>query len=534
MKSFIFTLSLLLLGMNFGMASSYPTKQLIKYERIQKQTIALPTHFAKPFIIDQKDIDLLAGKTIHHIELIYTKYAESPDFNQAALNDQRIAQLKKLLPQINADQPSWTGIEQTGATTRAVANNYFHGFVIHYGDKLDHDELGEFLSGFAAKPNQFNVHYPDGGTFTLASGTKIKIDPNAVSYMDGKPVSGYYTLFYTEYRNPAEIALSGLPMNYDNANFSSIGMYELRAEKEGKELKLIQPMTVDFNCTKVVDDAAFFSMDDKTGEWKKHHDLDFGKNDNIGVVPVNHSALSLDGIGVSNWNMNIQWFQIDDKTTKATLDEGAWRNYKQIEEDKQPKGIVSCDSVARSFVIETPHIGNFKEAVFAENKIIQQNGRLEGMPRGKRKVIPNAKGSTLLAEGSTDPGHTYPTIVRGLNSSKFGVYNCDQVYRIGEVASISPIYRDSETGEFINDGHVTCVMDLSYNGSFSFHPNYLTLNKKGRNAILLFTKDKEIYLIDEKAFATLDLDANQTVELPMRNVTSNLKSPSDLKTMLHI
>ncbi|MFK7784005.1 MAG: hypothetical protein AB8B56_02755, partial [Crocinitomicaceae bacterium] len=100
--------------------------------------------------------------------------------------------------------------------------------------------------------------------------------------------------------------------------------------------------------------------------------------------------------------------------------------------------------------------------------------------------------------------------------------------------SVSPKYQDIETNRFIKDGHVACVMDLSYNGSFSFHPNNLILNKEGRNAILLFTKQKEIYLIDETAFSQLDLDNKQTVTMPMKHVTNMLKSPRDLKKMLNI
>jgi|GEM_PF-3497098 len=533
MKAIILILSLFLLGTNFGMATPYPTKQIVQYKRAQKQTIELPTNFAKPFIIDQKDIDLLSGKTIHHVELVYTKYAESANFNQKSLNQQRITQLKKLLPQINSDHPSWTWLEQTGATTRDAANSYFHGFVIHYGDKLDHTELGQFFSEFSGKPNQFNVHYPDGGSFVLASGTKINIGSNAVSYMDGKPVSGYYTLYYTEYRNPAEIALSGLPMAYDDANFSSIGMYELRAEKDGKELKLIKPMKVDFNCTKIVDDAAFFSMDDESGDWKKQHDLDFGINQGE-TVTVLEVAPQNDFVHFGAMpNLTVQWQQVDNKTTKATLDENAWNNFKALEKDNQPEGIISCDSATRTFVIETKKMAAFQEKIF-ERKFVAAHrfgGKMKG---GKRQAQANNVNATLLAEGSKDPGHTYPTLVKGLNSPNFGVYNCDQVYRIGESASINPVYRDVQTGKFINNGHVTCVMDLSYNGSFSFHPNHLTLNKNGRNAILLFTKDKEIYLIDERAFSMLDLEDRHTLELPMKNVTSMLKSPSDLKKLLNI
>ena len=524
MRAQILTLVIILAGTTFSIASEYPTKQIHQYKLAQEQTIELPTDFAKPFIIDQKDIDLLAGKTIHHVELIYTEYAESASFNQKSLNNKRIVQLKKLLPQINSDQPSWTWLEQTGATTRSVANTYFHGFVIHYGDKLDHVSLGDFFSGVAGKTNEFNVYYPEGGDFNIATGSKISIAPNAVSHLDGSSVSGYYTLYYSEYRNPAQIALSGLPMEYQDANFSSVGMYELRAEKDGKELKLIKPMTVDFNCTKVVDDAAFYSMNDRTGEWKKEHDIQFSKN--VEVINDKPGLVASAPIA-GDWSMTITSQQIDDKTSNAVLDENAWWSFKQIKENDLPDGIISCDSAERSFLLEADKLTPFMDKIFEQKNLPQH------VWNKARKAVPNQMNATLLGGGG-DAGHTYPTIVRGLNSPNFGVYNCDQVYRIGEIANVNPRYRDSETGKYINNGHVACVMDLTYNGSFSFHPNNLLLNKNGRNAILLFTKEKEIYLIDETTFAQLDVEQGQTTVLPMKNVTSQLKSPDDLKKMLNI
>lgn len=528
MKHVTLSLFLFLLGTYFAQAGAPVIKNVVQYENKQSQTIELPTHFAQPFIIDQKDIDLLKGKTIHHVELIYTEYAESATFNQKALNNRRISQLKQLLPQVNADQPTWTWVEQTGAKTRDVANQYFHGFVIHYGDKLDHNELGSFLSDYSGNKNAFEVYYPEGGSFSVGSGTRITIDPKAVSYMDGSPVSGYYTLYYSEYRNPADIALSGLPMNYEDANFSSVGMYELRAEKDGKPLKLIEPMKVDFNCTKIVDDAAFFSMDDQTGEWTKHHDIEFSTNRVSKVAQANAViAPDMAFAEVGAWNMSMTSQQLDDKRTQIKVDENAWLNYKQLNKNEQPKGIISCDSANRTFIVETKHYDHFQQQILV-NRIPVRNWKRTNSPR------PNDIKQTLLAEGSSDPGHTYPTIVKGLNSPNFGVYNCDQVYRIGESAQVKPIYIDTKTGETIKNGHVACVMDLSYNGSFSFHPNHLTLNKKGKNAVLLFTDQKEIFLIDEEAFARLDLEGGQHTEFPMKDVTKELKSSNDLRKLLDI
>ncbi len=523
MKTSILSLLLFIFGTYFAFSSTPPIESVFQYEHKQSQTIELPTRFAQPFIIDQKDIDLLKGKTIHHVELVYTKYAESAKFDQNKLNKRRIAQLKKLLPQVNSDQPRWSWIEQTGAITREVANTYFHGFVIHYGEKLDHNALGTFLSEFSENKNQFQVHYPEGGSFKVGSGTTINIDPKAVTYMDGSPVSGYYTLNYLEYRNPAQIALSGLPMNYQDANFSSVGMYELRAEKDGKPLKLIKPMKVDFNCTKVVDDAAFFSLNDNTGEWTKHHDIAFQKSQNSRIV---NADMAVDAF-IAPFNMSIKSQQLDDKRTQVTLGENAWLNFKQLKADEQPEGIISCDSTERSFIIESEQFDAFQQKVFQRRMFRPVDG-------WKRNAQPNNMSQTLLAEGSGDAGHTYPTLVKGLNSPNFGVYNCDQVYRIGESARVRPIYKNQSTGETINDGHVACVMDLSYNGSFSFHPNNLTMNTKGRNAVLLFTQQKKVFLIDEAAFAQLDLEEGQPIEFPMKDVTKELKSPNDLRKLLDI
>ena len=124
-------------------------------------------------------------------------------------------------------------------------------------------------------------------------------------------------------------------------------------------------------------------------------------------------------------------------------------------------------------------------------------------------------------------------MVRGLNSADFGVYNCDQIYRIGKSINISPIYVNAETGNEILNKHVTCVMDLTYNGSFSFHPNNLTLNADGRNVILLFTAKKEIFMFSEDAFAALPKnDYNPT--LNMINITDQVKTSQDLKGVLGI
>mgnify|MGYP006125983307 CR=1 FL=1 len=47
----------------------------------------------------------------------------------------------------------------------------------------------------------------------------------------------------------------------------------------------------------------------------------------------------------------------------------------------------------------------------------------------KETISNDKRNGAFLAEGSTDLGHTYPKLVKGLTSSNYGVYNCDKIYR---------------------------------------------------------------------------------------------------------
>src|ERR1035437_1263446 len=104
---------------------------------------------------------------------------------------------------------------------------------------------------------------------------------------------------------------------------------------------------------------------------------------------------------------------------------------------------------------------------------------------------------TLIGDGWScgNPGHTYPEIVKGLNVGSFGVYNCDQIYRPENKIDIIARYIDTE-GKEINLLHVLSLIDLKYNGAFSFDPQSFTCNPKGKNVLALFTKTGDLYLLD--------------------------------------
>lgn len=144
----------------------------------------------------------------------------------------------------------------------------------------------------------------------------------------------------------------------------------------------------------------------------------------------------------------------------------------------------------------------------------------------------NRTNATLLAEGM-DKGHTYPDIVKGLNVSGFGVYNCDQIYRLPNRVQINAQFVDME-GEKIAQPHVLSVIDLNYNGAFSFDPHSFTCDAKGQNVLALFTTDGEFYIMDKQDFAQMKIEKSGEYTFKMKKMSDKIKDSKDLANYLGI
>ena len=108
-------------------------------------------------------------------------------------------------------------------------------------------------------------------------------------------VEGDVEIRYREYRNPAEMAFSGIPMIYEEDTneyrFNSAGMIEVRAYQNNEALN-IKPgadFTIDYNVTQQVDSCFFFALDDENQKWEKKERIDF---DSINFSNSNDNKVS--------------------------------------------------------------------------------------------------------------------------------------------------------------------------------------------------------------------------------------------------
>lgn len=103
--------------------------------------------------------------------------------------------------------------------------------------------------------------------------TTIKIPENAFVDVNGNLITGPVTISYTQYNDPLDIFLSGIPMKYDSAGistyFQSAGMFDIGATANGQEVFLADGKNIelDFATNSKEDDYNFYSLDEQTGVW---------------------------------------------------------------------------------------------------------------------------------------------------------------------------------------------------------------------------------------------------------------------------
>jgi hypothetical protein len=200
----------------------------------------VPCSFSEEVILESNSLNKLQSKKIKRVELIYTRFKDNKDFDQVQLNEARMKRLNQLLPNLKKDNPEIIWIEQTGATTREEAVNYFHGFRIYT------DDPAQIPRGKSTPTSMFTVDNAVGGNFSHPSGTQIHIPAEAFMYEDGTKVIGAYTFNFREYPDADKTVLSEIPIAHDKeTGYYFFGTYEIRAYN-GKILKLQKEVIVDF------------------------------------------------------------------------------------------------------------------------------------------------------------------------------------------------------------------------------------------------------------------------------------------------
>ena len=105
-------------------------------------------------------------------------------------------------------------------------------------------------------------------------GTLIRIPANSIVDQLGKLVNKKVNLKYRAFHSNAEIIASGIPMTYDSAgqsmDFISAGMFELKAECDGKAVNIKSGSKIDVELAsfKEGNEFNFYKLDEGNGSWQ--------------------------------------------------------------------------------------------------------------------------------------------------------------------------------------------------------------------------------------------------------------------------
>lgn len=98
-----------------------------------REIVYIECPFASPVFLNANSAAPAKGKVIEKVQLVYTTYRSDESFSQQKLNQQRLRNLQKVLPEAFAmPMTEWELVGQTGATSPEEGKNYFHGFVVTY------------------------------------------------------------------------------------------------------------------------------------------------------------------------------------------------------------------------------------------------------------------------------------------------------------------------------------------------------------------------------------------------------------------
>jgi hypothetical protein len=120
-------------------------------------------------------------------------------------------------------------------------------------------------------PDVFTTSSLTGGIAEYGSGTKIIVPPAAFVDANGKTVTGNVELTYREFRDPADIIVSGIPMKYDSGgvvgDFKSAGMFEMYASQNNQEVFVAPGKNIElqFAVTDTAPEYNFYRLDESKG-----------------------------------------------------------------------------------------------------------------------------------------------------------------------------------------------------------------------------------------------------------------------------
>lgn len=120
-----------------------PRTQIERFDRIEASTLTyLPSSFAK----EEMNLKQVDDLTITKVYYVYTRFKESPSFDQMLLDRKRFTLLFNDIEQVMDRVIEWEILEQTGCQSKENGPSFFHGFVLVHRPRMTEEERKSEIS----------------------------------------------------------------------------------------------------------------------------------------------------------------------------------------------------------------------------------------------------------------------------------------------------------------------------------------------------------------------------------------------------
>lgn len=346
-------------------------------------------------------------------------------------------------------------------------------------DAIIYDVPEEFkveFEDYQIYPTEYTELYLDDGVST------IYIPEDAFVDLEGNVVEDPVTIKFRKYDNAADMAFSKIPMTYKGKCFNSSGMFEIQGEANGQPVRIAhgKSLKIDYQLAQKNPDSDFYYL--KNNQWKLKAD-----------VPALSSS----------------------RQNEAS----------SIPPPPPPPPVVEE-------VVEDEY-EEYIEVEYAYTDVPNEDGMREVNKESYEKVL-----ETMDVELATDDAEEpiflsspFPDVISGMNIENFGIYNFDQIYNLENKIDVVAKYQD-KNGKPIENLHTLSLIDLDFNGAFSFGPNRFICNAKGNNVLFLLDKDGGLYMLDIGKFEHMNISRSGEYTFTLKKMDGIIDNADDLAEYL--
>lgn len=144
---------------------SLPNRDLPAYDTTNcKYCILVKLAYGTSEFLNLEVVNQFESKAIERVEMVYTSFARTRNFDQEKLNRQRVEALKANAPRLFEPGVQWQLLRQTNCSTLEESERLFHGFVVHIkpeAARITAAGLAPVQAPEAAKPTKIKIVYHD-------------------------------------------------------------------------------------------------------------------------------------------------------------------------------------------------------------------------------------------------------------------------------------------------------------------------------------------------------------------------------------